>query len=69
MGTCTYTLAKLCSESSALPFFEVTTTNEHRGGNTKVSYVNSVHVDVYNNTISMLKGNKVNVSALIFSNS
>nr|XP_014339402.1 PREDICTED: zonadhesin-like [Latimeria chalumnae] len=61
MGTCTYTLSKLCNDSLGLPFFEVTTTNEHRGANTKVSYVNSVYVDVHNNKISLLKNKNVNV--------
>ncbi|XP_064418250.1 zonadhesin-like [Latimeria chalumnae] len=62
MGTCTYTLSKLCNDSLGLPFFEVTTTNEHRGANTKVSYVNSVYVDVHNNKISLLKNKNVNVN-------
>ncbi|XP_043926711.1 IgGFc-binding protein-like [Protopterus annectens] len=62
MGNCTYVLTKLCNESSGLPLFEVTTTNEHRGSNTKVSYVNSVHVNVYGNSISLLKNKKVNVN-------
>uniref|UniRef100_H2ZW79 VWFD domain-containing protein n=1 Tax=Latimeria chalumnae TaxID=7897 RepID=H2ZW79_LATCH len=61
MGTCTYTLSKLCNDSLGLPFFEVTTTNEHRGANTKVSYVNSVYVDVHNNKISLLKNKNVNL--------
>ncbi|XP_059841964.1 zonadhesin-like [Hypanus sabinus] len=59
MGTCTYVLSKRCSEVSDLPFFSVSATNEQRGANTKVSWVNSVHVLVYNSTISIMKDRKV----------
>lgn len=61
MGTCTYTLSKVCNASTGLLPFAVSTTNEHRGSNTKVSYVKSVHVEVYDNQISLLKNRKVNV--------
>ncbi|XP_059507175.1 IgGFc-binding protein-like [Stegostoma tigrinum] len=59
MGTCTYVLSKPCSDSSVVPYFYVSSTNEHRGTNTKVSWVKSVHVFVYNNTLSMVKNRKV----------
>ncbi|CAM5137605.1 unnamed protein product, partial [Eretmochelys imbricata] len=59
MGNCTYTLSKVCNGSRGLPPFDVSTTNEHRGSNTKVSYVKSVHVDVYGTQISLLKNRKV----------
>ncbi|XP_072329818.1 IgGFc-binding protein-like isoform X3 [Scyliorhinus torazame] len=59
MGTCTYVFSKPCSESSVLPYFDVSTTNEHRGTNTKVSWLKSVHVFVYNNTLSIMKNHKV----------
>ncbi|NXP25135.1 ZAN protein, partial [Scytalopus superciliaris] len=62
MGNCTYTLSKVCNVSEKLPYFDVSTTNEHRGANTKVSYVKSVHVEVYDNQISLLKNKKVNVN-------
>ncbi|NWS87254.1 ZAN protein, partial [Toxostoma redivivum] len=62
MGNCTYTLSKVCTVSESLPYFDVSTTNEHRGANTKVSYVKSVHVEVYDNQISLLKNKKVNVN-------
>lgn len=62
MGNCTYTLSKVCNDSRGLPSFDVSTTNEHRGSNTKVSYVKAVHVDVYGHQISLLKNRKVNVS-------
>ncbi|NWV38039.1 ZAN protein, partial [Grantiella picta] len=62
MGNCTYTLSKVCTVSESLAYFEVSTTNEHRGANTKVSYVKSVHVEVYDNQISLLKNKKVNVN-------
>ncbi|XP_034636445.1 zonadhesin-like [Trachemys scripta elegans] len=62
MGNCTYTLSKVCNDSRGLPPFDVSTTNEHRGSNTKVSYVKSVHVDVYGSQISLLKKRKVNVN-------
>uniref|UniRef100_UPI00398F2A05 IgGFc-binding protein-like isoform X1 n=2 Tax=Pristiophorus japonicus TaxID=55135 RepID=UPI00398F2A05 len=59
MGTCTYMLSKPCRESSVLPYFDVSTNSEHRDANTKVSWVNSVHVFIYNNTISIMKNHKV----------
>uniref|UniRef100_A0A8C3PPX7 Zonadhesin n=1 Tax=Calidris pygmaea TaxID=425635 RepID=A0A8C3PPX7_9CHAR len=62
MGNCTYTLSKVCNVSEMLPYFDVSTTNEHRGANTKVSYVKSVHVEVYGHQISLLKNKKVNVN-------
>uniref|UniRef100_A0A7M4F1K5 VWFD domain-containing protein n=1 Tax=Crocodylus porosus TaxID=8502 RepID=A0A7M4F1K5_CROPO len=62
MGTCTYTLSKVCNASTGLLPFAVSATNEHRGSNTKVSYVKSVHVEVYDNQISLLKNRKVNVN-------
>ncbi|KAM6304983.1 IgGFc-binding protein [Aegotheles albertisi] len=61
MGNCTYTLSKVCNVSERLPYFDVSTTNEHRGANTKVSYVKSVQVEVYGNQISLLKNRKVNL--------
>ncbi|XP_050164389.1 IgGFc-binding protein-like [Myiozetetes cayanensis] len=62
MGNCTYTLSKVCNVSEKLPYFDVSTTNEHRAANTKVSYVKSVQVEVYDNQISLLKNKKVNVN-------
>ncbi|KAM3931812.1 zonadhesin-like [Leptodactylus fuscus] len=63
MGNCSYTLTKLCNESSSeFPYFHVYTTNEHRGSNTKVSYVQSVHVEVYNTNFTFLKNKKLNVN-------
>ncbi|NXP78171.1 ZAN protein, partial [Ramphastos sulfuratus] len=62
MGNCTYTLSRVCNVSESLPYFDVSTTNEHRGANTKVSYVKSVQVEVYSNQISLLKTKKVNVN-------
>ncbi|NXF63560.1 ZAN protein, partial [Ciccaba nigrolineata] len=62
MGNCTYTLSKVCNVTERLPYFDVSTTNEHRGANTEVSYVKSVQVEVYGNQISLLKNKKVNVN-------
>nr|XP_033814887.1 IgGFc-binding protein-like [Geotrypetes seraphini] len=62
MGNCTYTLSKLCNQSTHLPYFDVSTSNEHRSSNTKVSYVKSVHVFVYGNLITLLKNKKVHVN-------
>ncbi|XP_025032591.1 zonadhesin-like [Python bivittatus] len=63
MGNCTYTLAKVCTDSSSgLGVFDVSTSNEHRGLNQAVSYVNSVHVEVYGNRVSLLKNRRVNVN-------
>ncbi|KAH0624213.1 hypothetical protein JD844_007762 [Phrynosoma platyrhinos] len=63
MGNCTYTLSQVCTNSSSLPgTFHVSTTNEHRGSNTAVSYVKSVHVEVYGKRISLLKNWNVEVN-------
>ncbi|XP_041034717.1 zonadhesin-like [Carcharodon carcharias] len=62
MGNCTYTFTKLCqpsSSSSSLPSFNVETSNEHRGRNTRVSYVRAVHVDVYGHRVTLLKSRRV----------
>ncbi len=53
MGNCTYTLAKVCSNTS-VPYFNVEAKNEHRG-NPRVSYVREVVVDVYGERITILK--------------
>ncbi|NXE57605.1 FCGBP protein, partial [Casuarius casuarius] len=55
MGTCTYVLSKTCTSDAALPVFSVEAKNENRG-NTKVSYVGSVTVRVYNVTIAVVRG-------------
>ncbi|XP_066566439.1 uncharacterized protein LOC136753963 [Amia ocellicauda] len=54
MGTCTYTLAKLCTNSSSLPFFSIEAKNEERG-QSSVSYIQQVFVEVLGYNISMLK--------------
>uniref|UniRef100_A0A8U8B4S0 Uncharacterized protein n=1 Tax=Geospiza parvula TaxID=87175 RepID=A0A8U8B4S0_GEOPR len=50
MGNCTYTLAKVCSNTTSLPYFNVEAKNEHRGS-TQVSYVREVVVEVYGQRI------------------
>ncbi|XP_009073230.1 PREDICTED: zonadhesin, partial [Acanthisitta chloris] len=62
MGNCTYTLSKVCNVSEGIPYFHVSTTNEHRGANTQVSYVKSVQVEVYGYQISLQKNKKLNVN-------
>ncbi|XP_075908360.1 zonadhesin-like [Petromyzon marinus] len=64
MGTCTYTASIPCNQSSNLPHFNVETTNEHRGGNTAVSYVKEVHVEVYGHRITLGQGRRVLVDGL-----
>uniref|UniRef100_A0A8C4YAF4 VWFD domain-containing protein n=1 Tax=Gopherus evgoodei TaxID=1825980 RepID=A0A8C4YAF4_9SAUR len=54
MGVCTYTLAKVCSNSSSLPYFNVEAKNEHRGYSA-VSYVQKVLVEVYGQHIEILR--------------
>lgn len=62
MGNCTYTLSRLCERnSSRLPYFNVEASNEHRGGNTHVSYVESVDVDVLGIRVTLGKGGRVKV--------
>ncbi|KAM6356993.1 IgGFc-binding protein-like [Alca torda] len=64
MGTCTYTLSKLCESDSSLPYFNVEAANEHRGGNTRVSYVRYVDVDVAGQRIRLGKGGVVTVNGV-----
>uniref|UniRef100_A0A803SMW7 MAM domain-containing protein n=1 Tax=Anolis carolinensis TaxID=28377 RepID=A0A803SMW7_ANOCA len=62
MGNCTYTLSQPCGpDSLLLPMFNVEATNEHRGGNTQVSYIKSVDVDVQGIRITLEKGGTVKV--------
>jgi len=61
MGTCTYTLSKLCENNSSLPYFNVEAANEHRRGNKRVSYVQSVDIDVYGYRINLGKNRVVKV--------
>ncbi|TFK04916.1 AFG3-like protein 1 [Platysternon megacephalum] len=65
MGNCTYTLSKLCDGNSTLPYFNVEAANEHRGGNTRVSYVQYVDVDVYDYRITLGKNRVVKVNGAI----
>ncbi|XP_006871587.1 PREDICTED: IgGFc-binding protein [Chrysochloris asiatica] len=55
MGTCTYTLAELCSTDDSLPAFSVEAKNEHRGSR-KVSYVGFVTVRAYSHSVSLARG-------------
>uniref|UniRef100_A0A8C3MV12 Uncharacterized protein n=1 Tax=Geospiza parvula TaxID=87175 RepID=A0A8C3MV12_GEOPR len=64
MGTCTYTLSKLCESNSSLPYFNVEAANEHRGGNTRVSYVRYVDVDVADQRIRLGQGGVVMVNGV-----
>uniref|UniRef100_UPI00398EC30B zonadhesin, like n=1 Tax=Pristiophorus japonicus TaxID=55135 RepID=UPI00398EC30B len=59
MGTCTYTLSKLCSTSAGLTYFRVTASNEHRGRNKQVSYVKAVHVEAYDHRVTIMKNRRV----------
>uniref|UniRef100_A0A8C5WH93 VWFD domain-containing protein n=1 Tax=Leptobrachium leishanense TaxID=445787 RepID=A0A8C5WH93_9ANUR len=63
MGTCTYTLSKVC-DSEVQPHFNVEAANEHRGGNTKVSYVRSVTVAVHGHRITIEKDRWVKVDEI-----
>ncbi|CAH2318264.1 c-binding -like [Pelobates cultripes] len=53
-GTCTYTVAKTCGSDSGLTAFNIETSNENRG-NSRVSYVSNVTVQVYSFTISLFR--------------
>ncbi|KAM6444251.1 IgGFc-binding protein-like isoform 2-T2 [Liasis olivaceus] len=57
MGSCTYTLVKVCANETGLPHFNVEAKNEHRG-NPYVSYVQRVLVEVYGQRIEILKGDR-----------
>ncbi|XP_010292294.1 PREDICTED: zonadhesin-like, partial [Phaethon lepturus] len=64
MGTCTYTLSKLCESNSSLPYFNVEVANEHRGSNTHVSYVQYVDIDVHGYRINLGKKRVVKVDGV-----
>lgn len=64
MGACSYTLTKPCNISSGLPYFTVDTQNEHRGSNTKISYVRAVVINVDGVTVILGKGRTVQVCSL-----
>ncbi|XP_034292514.2 zonadhesin [Pantherophis guttatus] len=61
MGNCTYLLTATCNATPDQPTFQIQTTNEHRGSNTKVSYLKSVNVTVHGTQIVLLKGRRVTV--------
>ncbi|XP_019617020.1 PREDICTED: IgGFc-binding protein-like isoform X1 [Branchiostoma belcheri] len=63
-GACTYTLTRNCGNNT-LPYFNVETRNENRGGNLRVSYVTDVTVEVYNHTIVVEKNKIVYIDQLI----
>ncbi|KAM4694334.1 IgGFc-binding protein-like [Discoglossus pictus] len=65
MGNCTYTLTKLCEANSSLEYFNVEVEHEYRGGNTYVSYVKQVSVNVYNYKISLEKQRIVKVNGIV----
>ncbi|XP_049757589.1 IgGFc-binding protein isoform X1 [Elephas maximus indicus] len=55
MGTCTYTMAELCSTDESLPAFSVEAKNQHRG-NPRVSYVGFVTVRAYSHSVALARG-------------
>ncbi|XP_075764391.1 zonadhesin [Pelodiscus sinensis] len=61
MGTCSYTLSRVCDGRSGLPNFTVEAANEHRGASAQVSYVRAVAVEVYGHRVALLKGRRVTV--------
>ncbi|XP_055358421.1 zonadhesin, like [Betta splendens] len=65
MGACSYTLTKPCNISSDLPYFTVDTQNEHRGSNTKISYVRAVVINVNGITVILGKGRTVQVNGTL----
>ncbi|KAM3590121.1 uncharacterized protein V6R79_004028 [Siganus canaliculatus] len=66
MGSCSYTLVKPCDESSGLPYFSVETMNEHRGSNTKVSYVREVMIHVNGVSVVLGQGRTIQVNGTRF---
>ncbi|XP_077341251.1 IgGFc-binding protein-like [Lithobates pipiens] len=62
MGTCTYTLSKLCEVDGHLAEFNVEAVNEHRGSSTRVSYINYVNIDMNGYRITLEKNRNVKVN-------
>lgn len=58
MGTCTYTLVKLCHSDPALPSFTITAKNEERG-QPEASYLRLVTVEVAGATVTLQKSRRV----------
>ncbi|XP_041419719.1 alpha-tectorin-like [Xenopus laevis] len=61
MGICTYTLSKLCQFDKNLVDFNVEAKNEYWPGNTRVSYVRYVNVDVHGYRITLEQNREVKV--------
>ncbi|XP_038238456.1 IgGFc-binding protein-like [Dermochelys coriacea] len=53
-GTCSYTVVKTCSHKPKLPAFHIITKSQKRG-NTQVSFVSQVTIQVYHYNITMVK--------------
>ncbi|CAI9601662.1 unnamed protein product [Staurois parvus] len=64
MGTCTYTLSKLCEVGGHLTEFNVEAANEHRGGNTRVSYISYVNIDMNGYRITLERNRNVKVNKI-----
>ncbi|XP_047466074.1 alpha-tectorin-like [Mugil cephalus] len=54
-GTCTYVLSEQCNMGQ--PYYRIEGKNEHRGS-TRVSWTRLVRVNVYNETIELVKGRR-----------
>ncbi len=66
MGTCTYTAARPCPQtSSTLPDFNVEVKNEHRQKKLTVVYTKCVTTDVYGYRIRFCKGSTVEIGKLL----
>ncbi|KAK3093998.1 hypothetical protein FSP39_022729 [Pinctada imbricata] len=61
MGICKYTMTK-SKDSNDECAFNVEVKNEHRGGNTRVSFTKSVDVTIYGKTVRILPQRKVLIS-------
>ena len=61
MGTCVYTLVQPCTPVPGTPDFTVEAKNEHRHGNTRVSWTSDVRVRVYGVTVTLGQGGAVQV--------
>ena len=67
MGTCTYYLARTKKIDHKNPiWFSVEARNEHRGKNTRVSYLRYVHIKLYDEKVVVVKLEKNRIAKVNF---
>lgn len=58
LGTCTYTLVKVCSKNSSVTPVTISGRNEDRG-QSGAAYLREVHIDVYGTRVTLQKNKRI----------